>query len=203
MRSNLFIGVFVLVVGLLLPVQSMASTITIDFGGLSGANQSAFPNPYTEDGFTLTPTTLGGLEQGLSFGDPRPSLLVGPVGLPVAGTFDITAGGSPFTFLSYDYHSQSGGSSFSIEGFLNNIPQFIQTNNVGLTLSSSFSTLGVTPLLVDRIAFTITPNGFTSSVNLDNFVLNTDAPVPEPASLTLLGLGLAGMGARRWRQRKA
>jgi hypothetical protein len=41
-------------------------------------------------------------------------------------------------------------------------------------------------------------------LRLDNFALTpTESPtVREPASLTRLGLGLAGIGARRWRQRK-
>jgi len=46
----------------------------------------------------------------------------------------------------------------------------------------------------------VTPFQYIDNVSLD--LEPSTGPVPEPASLTLLGLGLAGMGARRWRQRK-
>ena len=68
--------------------------------------------------------------------------------------------------------------------------------------SGSFGTvpIGVDPANIFNEAngaFLVSANGLGASFSSD-----VEA-VPEPATITLLGLGLTGMGARRWRQRKA
>lgn len=171
------------------PGPASAATIVFEIG--SGNAQSL---PYEEGGFTFTdvnaesavfgpdgPTMYGNSTGWLGFAESNTITLTPTVG----GTFDLTS------VLVGPSDIGAGTADVTLEGFLFGGGSLMTTLN-GLTTATTASP-GWTNLT--SVEFTA-----TDDIGIDDIVLNV-APVPEPGTLALCGIGLAGLAYGRRRSR--
>ncbi len=72
------------------------------------------------------------------------------------------------------------------------------------SLPDQFDTFGVSAAGIQSVVFIGGSPSFPNSVYYDNLTVTlSPTAIPEPASLTLLGLGAAGLALRSWRRRAA
>jgi hypothetical protein len=203
MTKRLMCGLAVAAMCVVGPEAVRADTITF-------ANVPEFnfgPGTPTVEGSFRYDAFSGGLFGELdSFGNPPPEV----EGATITGGGVLTivrndVPGGLFTFDGADIVSHFRETQpVTFAGFLGGV---LQATDVFNTVDSNVYVAVVSSLLggVDIDELRVTLNAASGSGEaLDNLVLTRSAEnvVPEPATLTLLGLGLAGMGARRWRQRK-
>jgi len=175
--------------------------LPISFGNLTGPNLSPFTGSV-EGSFIVSPTSGDWLE-GIYYGNPGPSILLGPLNGPASGVIQITDTAGEFTMAGLDFSSNNGDSTYDIEGFQGATLAYQETGALPGTFGPfSFSTLSTANpnLAIDALLIEIIPGNGATSVNLDNIEVQT---VPEPDGFVLAGLSLAGfIGLRIWTKRQ-
>ncbi len=77
----------------------------------------------------------------------------------------------------------------SITGYLDEI----KVGSITLDLTNDWQQVAGNLSNIDKLVFNLTSDGRNGFFFLDDLVLNESAPVPEPATMLLLGSGLIGL----------
>jgi hypothetical protein len=182
-------------VGAMLAAVAPASAYTINFGGLVGSenpfsvntpdgNSVTFDSPSGPDTFSVE--NLPGLFQGFSVG-------LGDYFSTSGDTLTLTftkpiSGALSFPFGIEDAFGLNGSDTLTI------------TPNVGVAVTETTSLDGLALAEPEGKAFINAAGATTLTITSANPFAVGNINVPEPISLSILGVGLAGLAAARRRR---
>lgn len=199
-----------LVIAALVLGTSPAKAVTIDFESLMRVNELANHHllSYSEDGFTLS-NSVGQTNPFMTFGTLH-SKFSGSTALMHIGhaiQTDLTrTGGGSFSLHSIDLAEFFGSGETTPVTFIGDLTGGGTVTNIFTLDGVAFGAETFTFTGFDSVT-KVSWTSFTSFQSdirqIDNIVVNTSTSVPEPASLGLMGLGLAGLAwIRRGRQQQ-
>jgi hypothetical protein len=178
-------------------VQSWAQTFTVGVSGLlSGVDLGLYATTGETDTLTLGLYATAG---GIPTGPALYSTIVNPSILPSDSL--VFSGATMFTFfdVSSANLAVSVGDVFAIR---------LSSGGSGTPPWTLWRANLSTDPYAGGVGLTSTNGGSTwapptggSDLAFQTYVTTDTVPVPEPATLSLLGLGLAAAGVRRWRKR--